>query len=147
MAFFDKLNDLAKTVGDKASDIAKNVGDKANDAIESTKLRSKIHSEQAAIAEEYKKIGEFYYEKHRAGEAVAAEITEYFYAIDGHNAVIDEANAQLKALSEEPEAQPAPAAAAPVEPASPAPADGVCPACGRQNAPGTKFCSECGAKL
>lgn len=50
MAFFDKLNDLAK-----------NIGDKTNDAIETGKLNSKINSENAAAMEEIKKIGTYYY--------------------------------------------------------------------------------------
>jgi len=40
MAFFDKLNQVAK-----------NIGDKTNDAIETTKLSSKINAEKSAAAE------------------------------------------------------------------------------------------------
>ena len=50
MAFFDKLNQVAK-----------NLGDKTTDAIETTKLNTKIHTERNAAAEEFKKIGEYYY--------------------------------------------------------------------------------------
>lgn len=127
MAFFDKLNDLAK-----------NVGDKANDAIETTKLNNKINTEKMAIDEQYKKIGEYYYAKHAAGETVDKEIDEFIASINNHKNVITEAEAQIKLLKE-------PSAAPHV------PASGVggiiCPVCGKQNSPGTKFCSECGAKI
>lgn len=92
MAFFDKLNDLAK-----------NVSDKANDAIETTKLNNKINAEKAAIAEDFKKIGEYYYAKHATGETTTP-----------HTPTVSLDNL-------------------------------VCPACGKQNNPGTNFCCECGA--
>ena len=50
MAFFDKLNQVAK-----------NIGDKTSDAIETGKLNSKVNSEKNLAGEELKKIGEFYY--------------------------------------------------------------------------------------
>lgn len=127
MAFFDKLNDLAK-----------NVGDKANDAIETTKLNNKINTEKAAIAEEYKKIGEHYYTKYTAGETVDTEINEFIASIDSHKTVIMEVEMQIRALKQEATTPPAPVAAV---------GNIVCPACGKQNGPGTKFCCECGGKL
>jgi hypothetical protein len=127
MAFFDKLNDLAK-----------NVGDKANDAIETTKLNNKINTEKTAIAEEFKKIGEHYYAKHTAGETVDSEIDDFIASINSHKTVIMEAEAQIRALKEEAATPHAPIASI---------GNIVCPACGKQNSPGTKFCCECGGKL
>lgn len=127
MAFFDKLNDLAK-----------NVGYKATDAIETTKLNSKINTEKTVIAEELKKIGEYYYAKHEAGEVIDSEIGEFIAVIDSHKAAIVEAEAQIKALKEEPATPQVPVASV---------GNVVCPSCGKQNNPGTKFCSECGGKL
>jgi predicted nucleic acid-binding Zn-ribbon protein len=127
MAFFDKLNDLAK-----------NVGEKANDAIETTKLNNKINTEKAAIAEEYKKIGEHYYAKHAAGETTESEIDELIASIDLHKTVIMEAEAQIRIAKEESAAPHPPIASV---------GNIVCSACGKQNSPGTKFCSECGGKL
>ena len=46
MAFFDKLNQMAK-----------NIGDKTSDAIETSKLNSKINAETTAAGEDLKKIG------------------------------------------------------------------------------------------
>lgn len=125
MAFFDKLNTLAK-----------NVGDKANDAIEITKLNGKINSEKVSIAEDYRKIGEFYYVKYASGQTVDAEIAEFLASIDSHNAAIQEAEMQLKSVREEP-----------VFVASGLADTVKCPSCGKANAAGTKFCSECGSKL
>ena len=66
MAFFDKLGDLAK-----------NIGDKTTDAIETGKLNSKIGSETAAAAAQLQKVGEFYYAKFAAGEQVSPEALEF----------------------------------------------------------------------
>lgn len=123
MAFFDKLNTLAK-----------NVGDKANDAIEITKLNSKINSEKTAISESFRKIGEYYYERYTSMHKFDSEVSEFLSSIDANNAAILELEAQVKFLKEEtaPEVS----------------ADSViCPSCGKANISGIKFCSECGAKL
>lgn len=127
MAFFDKLNDIAK-----------NVGDKANDAIETTKLNNKINTEKAAIAEEFRKIGEYYYTKHTAGEAIDTEIGEYIASVNAHKTVIMDAETQIRTLKEQ-------AATPRISAASVG--NIVCQVCGKQNSPGTKFCCECGGKL
>lgn len=66
MAFFDKLNQVAK-----------NIGDKTNDAIETTRLNSKINAERSAAGEELKKIGEFYYARFAASGEAAPEVLEF----------------------------------------------------------------------
>lgn len=63
MAFFDKLNDIAKSIGDMT-----------NDAIETNKLNSKISGEKAAIRELMYQIGEHYYEKYRSGDNIDTEV-------------------------------------------------------------------------
>ena len=68
MAFFDKLNQVAK-----------NIGDKTNDAIETTRLNSKINAERSAAGEELKKIGEFYYARFAASGEAAPEVLEMGY--------------------------------------------------------------------
>ena len=68
MAFFDKLNQVAK-----------NIGDKTSDAIETTRLNSKIAAEKLAANEELLKIGQHYYDLYLAGQA-EAEILEYCQA-------------------------------------------------------------------
>lgn len=91
MALLDKLNNLAK-----------NVGDKANDAIETTKLNSRINTEKAEIANLLRQIGEYYYGKFAAGEASDPEISGLLTGIEAHYAAIREAEAQLRSLKDTP---------------------------------------------
>jgi len=136
MAFFDKL-----------SDFAKNIGDKTTDAIETGKLQSKINSEKSLAGEELKKIGEFYYNAWLNGGEIAPEILEVCTAAKAHYDAAGEAQAEIDRIRAENEAAKA-AAAAPAAPEVPAaPAGIVCTACGAENAPGTKFCCNCGNKL
>ena len=136
MALFDKL-----------SDFAKNIGDKTNDAIETGKLQSKVNSEKNLAGEELKKIGEFYYNAWLNGGEIAPEVLEICTAAKAHYDAAGEAQAEIDRIRAENEAAKA-AAAAPVTPAAPAaPAGIVCTACGAENAPGTKFCCNCGNKL
>ena len=133
MAFFDKL-----------SDFAKNIGDKTTDAIETGKLQSKVNSEKNLAGEELKKIGEFYYNAWLNGGEIAPEVLEICTAAKAHYDAAGEAQAEIDRIRAENEAAKA-AAAAPVAPA--APAGIVCAACGTANNPGTKFCCNCGNKL
>ena len=133
MAFFDKL-----------SDFAKNIGDKTTDAIETGKLQSKVNSEKNLAGEELKKIGEFYYNAWLNGGEIAPEVLEICTAARAHYDAAGEAQAEIDRIRAENEAAKA-AAAAPVVPA--APAGTVCTACGTANNPGTKFCCNCGNKL
>jgi hypothetical protein len=136
MAFLDKLGGIAKSIGDKTSD-----------TIEISKLNSKISSEKTAIAECMKQIGEFYYAKHQTGEPDDPGAAELFAAIDGHNKVIAETQAEIARIQAENAAQAA-QSAQPVPAAAPAAVEGIaCPSCGAANTPGTKFCCECGAKI
>jgi len=131
MAFLNKLNTLAKSIGDKTTD-----------AIETTKLNSKIGSEKAAANELFKKIGEFYYNKFTAGEEIAPEILEFCESAKAHFDVIASAQSEIERIKSENESAKAASPAA-----SDAAAGLVCQSCGASNAPGTKFCSQCGAKL
>ncbi len=131
MAFFDKLNQVAK-----------NIGDKASDTVETTKLNSKIKAERQAAAELLEKIGEYYYNLYAAGGEVAPEVLELCQTAKGHYENIQNAQNEIERIKAENEA-PAPAVAA-----APASAGGTtCPACGTANAPGTKFCQGCGNNL
>lgn len=132
MAFFDKISQAAKNIGDKTSDV-----------FETTKLGSKINSEKNAANEEYKKIGEFYYSVFASGGEVAPEVMEFCRAAKAHLDTAAEAQAEIDRIRAEGEAAKA-AAAAPV----PVSAGGlVCSSCGTANAAGTKFCQNCGSKL
>lgn len=129
MAFFDKLNQVAK-----------NIGDKTNDAIETTKLSSKINAEKSAAAEDMKKIGEHYYNLFAAGGEATPEVLEFCQSAKAHYDAAAAAQAEIERIKAENEAEKTPAPVA-------APAGNACPSCGASNAPGTKFCQSCGAKL
>jgi len=137
MAFFDKLSDLAK-----------NIGDKTTDAIETGKLQSKVNSEKNLAGEELKKIGEFYYNLFASGGEAAPEVLEFCQSAKAHYDAAAEAQAEIDRIRAENEAEKAAAAAAaaPVVPAAPA-VGLVCPACGTVGSPGVKFCQNCGGKL
>ena len=82
MAFFDKL-----------SDFAKNIGDKTTDAIETGKLQSKVNSEKNLAGEKLKKIGEFYYNAWLNGDEIAPEVLEICTAAKAHYDAAGEAQA------------------------------------------------------
>ena len=124
MAFFDKLNQVAK-----------NIGDKTNDAIETTKLSSKISAEKSAAAEDMKKIGEHYYNLFAAGGEVAPEVLEFCQSAKAHYDAAAAAQAEIERIKAENEAEKSPAPIA-------APAGNACPSCGASNAPKHKVLSE-----
>lgn len=127
MAFFDKLNDIAK-----------NIGDKTTDAIETTKLNSRISGERTAINELMLQIGEYYYKKYISEGAIDADVSQIMTGIDQHNAAIKELEIQLEAIRTQ----------ASVASSSVTNEDEIiCPACGKQNTVGNKFCQDCGNKL
>ena len=97
MAFLDKLGSAAR-----------NLGDKAGSAVETAKLNGKIKDEEKAIADCMRKLGEFYYGLHNAGEALPEEAAALCAQADGHNAAIDEARAEIERIkTAEPAAPPA----------------------------------------
>jgi len=169
MAFFDKLNQVAK-----------NIGDKTTDAIETTKLNNKSNAERTAAGEDFKKIGEYYYNVYVNGGSVAPEVLEACQSAKAHLDAAAAAQAEverIKAENEAAKAAQAQAAAAPAYQSAPAqgmayqsaPAQGMayqtppappvqetppaapagtfCTGCGAQLPPGARFCGTCGTKL
>ena len=132
MAFFDRLNDFAK-----------NLSDKTTDAIETGKLQSRVNSEKNLVGEELKKIGEFYYRLWLEGGETEPEVLEFCVSAKAHDDAATEAQGEIDRIRAENEAAKA-AAAAPVPPA---PVGVICPGCGAENNPGTRFCCSCGTKL
>jgi len=121
MAFFDKLNDLAKTAVDKTGT-----------AIENGKISVKITGEERSIAAASARIGEYYLAKLDAGEVLDEPVMEIYAEITEHRGAIEALRAELS--SPKPAAEPAAAAAK------------FCKACGAKLTAGTKFCPECGAE-
>jgi len=87
MAFLDKLGSAAR-----------NIGDKASSAYEVTKLNGKIKAEETAAGEDMKAIGAFFYGLHQAGEALPEEAAALCAQIDGRNAAIAEAKAEIERI-------------------------------------------------
>jgi uncharacterized OB-fold protein len=118
--------------------VLENVKDKTSGMIETSKLNSKINSEQNAIDAVMKQIGEFYYKKYVETKKSDEGIAGFCKTIDGHNAAITEAKAEIERIK----AKTAPVAA----PAAAAATGVVCTACGKEFPSGIKFCTECGGK-
>jgi hypothetical protein len=96
MAFFDKLQEVAKTIGDKTSETMKVVGDKTSDAVEITKQKAKISSEKSAIADVKKQIGELVWNKYSEGETVPEDVAALCATIQEHLDVIAGAEAEIE---------------------------------------------------
>ncbi len=133
MALFDKLNRMAK-----------NIGDKAGDAVEITKLTSDIALENNSLNGDLKKIGEFYYNLFAAGGEVAPEVIDWCNSAKVRYENIAAKQAEIEKIKAENNAEKQPQPAAPAQPAA---ATIICPSCKADNTPGTKFCHNCGMKL
>ncbi len=135
MALFEKLNRMAK-----------NIGDKAGDAVEITKLTGDITLENNALNGDLKKIGEFYYNIFARGGEVAPEVIDWCNSAKVRYENIAVKQAEIERIKAENEAEKA--AEKPQEQPVVQQPEGVkCLGCGAVNAPGTKFCAECGTKL
>lgn len=128
MAFFDKINDFAKTATEKT-----------NNAIETTKLSAKIESEQRSINAIIQKIGEYYVKKIDAGELLDSEVMSMFEGVAAGRKNIAEMRAEIENLK----APKNPASASAEEPA---PAKKFCSSCGKEISADAKFCFNCGAQ-
>ena len=130
MAFLDKLNQVAK-----------NIGDMTSDAIETTKLNSKAASDRLAATEELRKIGEHYYNKFIASGEVDAEVLEFCNKAKEYFDLANETQAEIDRIKAEKEER----TVAPIQNTSVSAK--VCPSCGMENGEGMNFCQGCGTKL
>ncbi len=133
MAFFDKLENFAR-----------NISEKTGEAIEAGKLNSKINSEKALAAEEWKKIGEYYYGIYVSGGEIDPAVLEFCESAKAHMDAAGEAQAEIERARAEKEA----AARAAEEARLQSQQGGIsCPNCGAAVAEGKNFCVECGTKI
>lgn len=132
MALFDKLNQVAKNLGDKTSDV-----------IETTRLNGKLASEKLAANEELLKIGQFYYDRYLMGQA-EADIISYCEAAKAHLDTADQIQADINRLS----APSQNAQATYQQPSYQPQSQGIfCTNCGASLPAGTRFCNSCGNKI
>ena len=124
MAFFDKINDLAKTATEKT-----------NNAIEITKLTAKCDSEQRNLNAIIQKIGEYYVAKIDAGEVLDDEVMAMFEGVLTGRKNIAEMRAEIESLK---------APKTPAEPPKTEDSMKFCPFCGKQLDVSAKFCLNCG---
>ncbi len=136
MAFFEKLNDIAKNIGDKTSDI-----------VETTKLSAKIGNERTAIAENMRKLREHYYDLHKDGASLDDAVGGLLADLDARHCNIAEMQAQIDSIKAGNAAKAEPDA----EPAAERHGEGVpiremryCTACAAEIPAGAQFCGKCG---
>lgn len=98
MAFFDKIQEVAKTIGEKTSETMKVVGDKTSDAVEITKQKAKISQEKSAILDLKKQIGELVWNKYSEGESVSEDIAALCTSIQEHLDAITKAEAEIEGV-------------------------------------------------
>ena len=101
MEFFDRLGDIAKSVGEKTVDIAKNIGDQASDAIAIQKIKTKITSERRGFEDQMKLIGQFYYEAFLRGEVIDEGVKAYLLKAQEHAAEIEKGKAEIETLKQD----------------------------------------------
>lgn len=150
MALIDKLGELAKSVGDKTSGL-----------IETSRLWGKVRSQESAVSEMKKELGQYFYEQYLAGEAYGEEAMERCADIHSAEEAIAEIYAELdrrkaeSARTAAPETCEACGAELPQD-ACYCPHCGAkittqtkvfCPHCGHEAAPDACYCSQCGAKF
>ena len=149
MAFFDKLNEMAK-----------NVSEKANDSWETNKLVGDINLTKGNIQAYQRELGEFYWAKFAVGEQLEEEAMLICDKIVAAQDKIRELEAQIDQIKAESEARKAErvaekaerkaaekaevAAAKAEEAGIEKPAAPTCAGCGAVLAEGQKFCGECG---
>lgn len=128
------------SVLEKINAIAKNVSEKATDAIETTKYNNKITEENRNIVDYKREIGENIWKKFELGEDVPVEVKDLCENIESSKMIIDESLMEIQKIKDE---QGTTGEETPAKEL----AKIMCPACGSENAGGTRICGKCGAKL
>lgn len=135
MAFFNKLNSVARSAAKSAAELA-------NDAIGTGKIAMKIKREEILIEQQYEKIGEYFYKKRNEGMEMPPELEELCVVIDIALASIKELEELRDDYKDGPEIRvdDIPYASEDCETFR-------CTFCGKELARGTLICSECGSHV
>ena len=137
MDFFEKIMAAAEAA-------AGTVTERSGDFIGIAKLTAKVASENAAIHEAKKKIGDMVYREYRAGGSFSVGVAELCAAVRRS----DEAIAALQAEIAAAKAAARGGAAAPAHESTPEPEPPkYCYACGGAGHPDALYCVKCGARL
>lgn len=174
MAFFDKINDFAKTAGEKTASFAKAATEKTENAIETGKLNSRIAAEERSISAITLKIGEYFLAKLDSGEIMDSDVMNMFESVKVCRNNIANFRKEIEAINapkDVPVCSECEPAAQPAEEATEEPAACPCceaeqpenepvvlplvnneyPVCDGEPAPKAeatcKFCPMCGAKV
>lgn len=95
------LLDAAKNAAKQAGEAAKIAGVVTNTQIEITKRKKEVSSKQKMITAKLAKIGDYYYEKFKAGGiSFPDELIGIASEIDSCNGAIEELEKQIEELSE-----------------------------------------------
>lgn len=134
MAFFEQIQDIAKSVAEKTESIAKNVSEKAEAALEIQKLSSEIAKEKNNIQQAYNCIGEKIYTSYIDADMEVPEfLEENFHAINTSLEKIEILNQKISEIKLSKLSINLPKV--------------TCPKCGSEILANAKFCPECGEKV
>ena len=137
------------TLFDKLESYAKNIGDKTNEALEISKLAAQINTEQNLAAEQWQKIGEYYYNLYVKNGEAAKETVPFCEAAKAHLAAAKDAADAIEKIKAEADAREKAAAEANFSLTQTAQTTAaiICSICHAPIPEGQKFCSECGTKV
>lgn len=121
MAFFNKIGEFAKSVGDKTGGM-----------IEVTKLKGKIKEENDAILDLEQKIGALLWTRYYEGERFEDGINEILSHIEEGFGRVASYQEEIEAINKADQTQASML---------------ICTNCESANTPDTRFCSSCGTKL
>ena len=139
MALLNRLNRMARTIGDFANEALEST----REARETNRSSSAIDANRAAVEEQYRIIGEHYYNIYANGGEIAEEVIEACEAAKDHLDAIAAAEEEERLRREEEERIRREEELAARQEQS----GTICPECGAEVAPGKRFCGECGTKL
>lgn len=124
-------------IKEKVNEIAKLVGDKASEMMEIGKLNAKVYSENGEVDALKKQLGEICFGKYRAGDELDPEIEEICIRIEKHKRNIAEIQRTLaKMKNTQKNSGTIDMTAA-----------GFCPYCGMELVKNARFCAGCGKEI